>query len=142
MCIFFLMIRRPPRSTRTDTLCPYTTLFRSDIVADFAAAQGFRRGATLLLQRFERGVACARDLRELAIEFRLRRRTPGIAKAAAFPLALQPVHGVLIALRGRRRGVRGRGYVAHHQLGRASTDSLISVHDLFALIGHLLIQIG
>src|SRR3546814_15059687 len=32
MCIvlfFFLMIRRPPRSTRTDTLFPYTTLFRS-----------------------------------------------------------------------------------------------------------------
>src|SRR3546814_15024882 len=33
MCfvIFFLMIRRPPRSTRTDTLFPYTTLFRSDL---------------------------------------------------------------------------------------------------------------
>src|SRR3546814_15880782 len=29
---FFLMIRRPPRSTRTDTLFPYTTLFRSDVV--------------------------------------------------------------------------------------------------------------
>src|SRR3546814_4781179 len=29
MIIFFLMIRRPPRSTRTDTLFPYTTLFRS-----------------------------------------------------------------------------------------------------------------
>src|SRR3546814_1494115 len=34
MCVcecffFFLMIRRPPRSTRTDTLFPYTTLFRS-----------------------------------------------------------------------------------------------------------------
>src|SRR3546814_1977582 len=28
-CLFFLMIRRPPRSTRTDTLFPYTTLFRS-----------------------------------------------------------------------------------------------------------------
>src|SRR3546814_273478 len=28
----FLMIRRPPRSTRTDTLCPYTTLFRSAAV--------------------------------------------------------------------------------------------------------------
>src|SRR3546814_12759291 len=27
--VFFLMIRRPPRSTRTDTLLPYTTLFRS-----------------------------------------------------------------------------------------------------------------
>src|SRR3546814_1994332 len=28
-CVFFLMLRRPPRSTRTDTLFPYTTLFRS-----------------------------------------------------------------------------------------------------------------
>src|SRR3546814_8796286 len=27
----FLMIRRPPRSTRTDTLFPYTTLFRSPV---------------------------------------------------------------------------------------------------------------
>src|SRR3546814_7720660 len=34
--VFFLMIRRPPRSTRTDTLFPYTTLFRS-------AAGGRRR---------------------------------------------------------------------------------------------------
>src|SRR3546814_11648394 len=38
LCIYFmyvffcfLMIRRPPRSTRTDTLFPYTTLFRSHI---------------------------------------------------------------------------------------------------------------
>src|SRR3546814_4821975 len=30
--IFFLMIRRPPRSTRTDTLFPYTTLFRSIVI--------------------------------------------------------------------------------------------------------------
>src|SRR3546814_11692447 len=30
---FFLMIRRPPRSTRTDTLFPYTTLFRSSAPA-------------------------------------------------------------------------------------------------------------
>src|SRR3546814_7598714 len=28
-CCVFLMIRRPPRATRTDTLFPYTTLFRS-----------------------------------------------------------------------------------------------------------------
>src|SRR3546814_18628078 len=36
------MIRRPPRSTRTDTLCPYTTLFRSwmknGALADFVTA--------------------------------------------------------------------------------------------------------
>src|SRR3546814_10554586 len=36
--IFFVMIRRPPRSTRTDTLFPYTTLFRSRM-----AARGRRR---------------------------------------------------------------------------------------------------
>src|SRR3546814_666331 len=37
LLFFFLMIRRPPRSTRTDTLFPYTTLFRSAA----AAAAGF-----------------------------------------------------------------------------------------------------
>src|SRR3546814_3782089 len=34
---FFLMIRRPPRSTRTDTLFPYTTLFRSALPAELHA---------------------------------------------------------------------------------------------------------
>src|SRR3546814_20285827 len=33
---FFVMIRRPPRSTRTDTLFPYTTLFRSIRAVDDA----------------------------------------------------------------------------------------------------------
>src|SRR3546814_1368942 len=41
--IFFLMIRRPPRSTRTDTLFPYTTLFRSIVqtssISPFAHAR-------------------------------------------------------------------------------------------------------
>src|SRR3546814_2710794 len=32
--MFFLMLLRPPRSTRTDTLFPYTTLFRSKLVDD------------------------------------------------------------------------------------------------------------
>src|SRR3546814_4755540 len=36
MCrVFFLMIRLPPRSTRTDTLFPYTTLFRSFALAAY-----------------------------------------------------------------------------------------------------------
>src|SRR3546814_15382506 len=34
------MIRRPPRSPRTDTLFPYTTLFRSDSFGTFAADGG------------------------------------------------------------------------------------------------------
>src|SRR3546814_3137584 len=36
--VFFLMIRRPPRSTRTDTLFPYTTLFRSCGMASTTAS--------------------------------------------------------------------------------------------------------
>src|SRR3546814_816017 len=36
---FFVMIRRPPRSTRTDTLFPYTSLFRSDGGRGRAAAR-------------------------------------------------------------------------------------------------------
>src|SRR3546814_9925408 len=45
MFIFCLMIRRPPRSTRTDTLFPYTTLFRSNIGNEYCGLSpefGFR----------------------------------------------------------------------------------------------------
>src|SRR3546814_13151243 len=36
------MIRLPPRSTRTDTLCPYTTLFRASLFVSEAEAALFR----------------------------------------------------------------------------------------------------
>src|SRR3546814_12822103 len=65
------MIRRPPRSTRTDTLFPYTTLFRSAraaIVAEVVAAAVPNRGDHVLVgERVPRGVgqgeAMARDQR-------------------------------------------------------------------------------
>src|SRR3546814_5793658 len=41
------MIRRPPRSTRTDTLFPYTTLFRSKCLGDRTPSGGV--GAALVL---------------------------------------------------------------------------------------------
>src|SRR3546814_3907859 len=44
-CVLFLMIRRPPRSTRTDTLFPYTTLVRSD--SDVIQADGGTRTAAI-----------------------------------------------------------------------------------------------
>src|SRR3546814_5806131 len=44
---FFLMIRRPPRSTRTDTLFPYTTLFRSQ------GGDGLHAGRPLCGPEFE-----------------------------------------------------------------------------------------
>src|SRR3546814_2093189 len=52
------MIRRPPRSTRTDTLFPYTTLFRSDV-------DQCERGAALT-DRLQRGVAVAGGARLIA----------------------------------------------------------------------------
>src|SRR3546814_17288463 len=54
MILFFLMVWRPPGSTRTDTLFPYTTLFRSMARDDFICelARGLRGGGALL--RLER----------------------------------------------------------------------------------------
>src|SRR3546814_15664528 len=49
---FFLMIRRPPRSTRTDTLFPYTTLFRSlHTLAALAGGLVVRAGAGTVVRR-------------------------------------------------------------------------------------------
>src|SRR3546814_15502436 len=46
---FFLMIRRPPRSTRTDTLFPYTTLFRSTYASgDLLTAAAVSSGTALV----------------------------------------------------------------------------------------------
>src|SRR3546814_1802717 len=67
-CVFFfLMIRRPPRSTRTDTLFPYTTLFRSwqDCVGKLEDAgqidlhdmePGLMRDLQIGLARADRGI--------------------------------------------------------------------------------------
>src|SRR3546814_7803398 len=79
MELFFLMIRRPPRSTRTDTLFPYTTLFRSKKKGDgdpspssrSAAADGrpgghppalFSGARRRLLQGIDRHVSAAAAL--------------------------------------------------------------------------------
>src|SRR3546814_706663 len=62
------MIRRPPRSTRTDTLFPYTTLFRSadlpDEGADALLEPGVRKSVALL-----RDFAAPTDDKPIAIDF-------------------------------------------------------------------------
>src|SRR3546814_20484249 len=59
LLVFFLMIRRPPRSTRTDTLFPYTTLFRSaeraHIVPEDLAQLVVAHAADIGTGRAERG---------------------------------------------------------------------------------------
>src|SRR3546814_11592089 len=68
---FFVSIRRPPRSTRTDTRCPFTTLFRSEALAAKPILCG------KLLQR------CAADIMsmisdELSVEPNLWRQLCGL----------------------------------------------------------------
>src|SRR3546814_9412585 len=48
------MIRRPPRSTRTDTLFPYTTLFRSTDTFDAAVLRRAFRGCQALVEVHQR----------------------------------------------------------------------------------------
>src|SRR3546814_555117 len=63
LLIFFLMIRRPPRSTRTDTLFPYTTLFRS-------AQRGALFGLVAVVAGHQQvQAALARDLVDAADQF-------------------------------------------------------------------------
>src|SRR3546814_12995233 len=65
MCFYFvlfvfLMIRRPPRSTRTDTLFPYTTLFRSGKAGSKAA--GVVIDDTAVTPRYVMGLTPDREL--------------------------------------------------------------------------------
>src|SRR3546814_11433572 len=78
------MIRRPPRSTRTDTLFPYTTLFRSQVVDDVLGADA--RGA---VGAGVAGEADFADVLEEGVEQRV-----AAAVAAVLPgIALQRIAG-------------------------------------------------
>src|SRR3546814_15441969 len=101
------MIRRPPRSTRTDTLFPYTTLFRSArcAAAGFLAIRGIGArdaGGPIVAVADDRGAA--RPDREMA-------------RAAA--RALQPA-GTRRALHFGVRRRRARFYRGEPPIGRAS----------------------
>src|SRR3546814_12070988 len=61
--LFCLMIRRPPRSTRTDTLFPYTTLFRSQAQRPLGGILMLEQGAAAAIQCPDR-----RQLRHFDVE--------------------------------------------------------------------------
>src|SRR3546814_10786100 len=66
--IFFLMIRRPPRSTRTDTLFPYTTLFRSsgdELNQPYERALPHLQGVTLDADALDRSEEHTSELQSL-----------------------------------------------------------------------------
>src|SRR3546814_108560 len=85
--IFFLMIRRPPRATRTDTLFPYTTLFRSAYSVVATAAPGIFPAAfrmmdgTVAIYFEAAAVITVLVLLGQVLELRARERTSGAIKA-------------------------------------------------------------
>src|SRR3546814_7933199 len=82
------MIRRPPRSTRTDTLFPYTTLFRSQKTPD--------------LRRIERQ----------RIEIEPRRRCEREAIKVGFPVGIERSRYVIAQRHRRTRRNIGQGGIA------------------------------
>src|SRR3546814_1111142 len=71
------MIRRPPRSTRTDTLFPYTTLFRSPVaVVDRTNADGPLTSVSCHKQPFKSATADACEI------WRTRTEEPGNRRSA------------------------------------------------------------
>src|SRR3546814_12015999 len=81
--LFFLMIRRPPRSTLTDTLFPYTTLFRSDRERGGHAGGDHLRAAGACHGRLLAGLSAAGNDRD----HDARRHIGGAVFGAAAPCA-------------------------------------------------------
>src|SRR3546814_20505658 len=107
---FFLMIRRPPRSTRTDTLLPYTTLFRS---AGYLTTTCKGRSSRPILQQM------ARD-RQRGRRDEGRPHVAGQRRAHAG--AVDPHCRLDLGLVERQRGVERPSAAADHQrreIGRA-----------------------
>src|SRR3546814_13367100 len=69
--IFFLIIRRPPRSTRTDTLFPYTTLFRSLVGKEIGAEKLVERRGDLRRLLFHHLAGARLEIAPEAFEHRL-----------------------------------------------------------------------
>src|SRR3546814_3625749 len=80
--VFVVMLRRPPRSTRTDTLFPYTTLFRAHDLGDAGALQGVDVGTGV--QRRGRQLVAAAVARQepqpLAVQLAAQQRIGGRAE--------------------------------------------------------------
>src|SRR3546814_8265145 len=70
--MFFLITRRPPRSTRSDTLFPHTSLFRSSLARGIDRRRGARGAAAddEHVERVLRGDLCSRLRLGTAVEFR------------------------------------------------------------------------
>src|SRR3546814_10417364 len=107
------MIRRPPRSTRTDTLFPYTTLFRSA-----AGGDGGHGGSPCFLLPEDKD-----DRYHLSVKRYLRRR-----KAAMRRTAEEKAETRRRIVRTAGRMIRGRG-----QIGRATSELQSLMRNSYAV---------
>src|SRR3546814_18468027 len=84
MLFFFLMNRRPPRSNRTYTLLPYTTLFRSIATVNFSRGLFGKRADAAYIEKLLRDLSLwdKRDAKVMELSGGMKRRVL-IAKALA-----------------------------------------------------------
>src|SRR3546814_20639618 len=99
------MIRRPPRSTRTDTLFPYTTLFRSARVsaADLRAFLAHRRGQGLGNASAARELSAVRGFLTFATGAGATPRLKGPRVTKGVPRPLTPAEAVALAEEGAEK---------------------------------------
>src|SRR3546814_13360242 len=118
MVVFFLMIRRPPRSTRTDTLFPYTTLFRSLVDIDLAAGDRARQLAQLkaLVDEIAPGARVIPHAEWLGPVARLIRSLAWIAGGLVLMMIL--ASGAVVVMTAR--AALGTHYATIAKIGRAS----------------------
>src|SRR3546814_7619494 len=105
---FFLMIRRPPRSTRTDTLFPYTTLFRSE-----PFRRRFRSGAASGLLAPEFGLLRLRLSRRLHrhASAGLRRRPGRSEEHTSELLSLMRISYAVFCLKKKKKTIKKNRYI-------------------------------
>src|SRR3546814_762008 len=114
------MIRRPPRSTRTDTLFPYPTLFRSP---EFRPGDTIRVGVRVVegertrVQAYE-GVCIARANRGLGSSFTVRKISFGEGVERVFPLYSPNIDSIEVVRRGAVR--RAKLYYLRGRTGKAA----------------------
>src|SRR3546814_6018273 len=139
LVFFLLMIRRPPRSTRTDTLFPYTTLFRSDDNLIVGTVHETSNGFTSVLvgERGDPGRiagtavdagVCRQQLGDTVGDLGQCRRTRGVVEVGVGAFATLNQWNLQVGTRnlGNRGGAAGVGtqYSSHRrQSSRSRTRS-------------------
>src|SRR3546814_10933137 len=119
---FFLRIRRPPRSTRTDTLFPYTTLFRSAGVAQ-AGVDG-----RVVVAQVHAGLLLVRRV-ALAVGGQVERGVLGEGAARFDVRQRQQAGEVARVQRASWRGVgrAGNGAIARQERARVAEGTSVAV---------------